>query len=110
MKHIIRKLLSAALLLCATHSRAEVELYIGVDVSPWPIGPNNEPRPASTPNSTQAAYNFLARLVGVQTESFEGFAYNSVPTNLTFGTNVALLSSPSNSPVRINTVTDWNMG
>jgi hypothetical protein len=114
MKTIACKLLSTALLLSALHSRAEVELYFGVDVSPWPHEPgnwpNNVPRPASTPNSTQAAGSFLSRLVGVHTESFEAFAYDSVPTNLTFGTNVAVLSSPANNPIRINTVTDWGMG
>jgi hypothetical protein len=110
MKTIACKLLSAALLLCPLCSHAEVVFYFGVDISPWPLGPNNEPRPASTPNSTQAASNFLARLVSVQTESFETFAYDSVPTNLTFGTNLAVLSSPSNNPIRIDTVMGRDMG
>jgi hypothetical protein len=114
MKTTACKFLSATLLLCALHARAEVEVYFGVDVSPWPHDPgnwpNNEPRPASTPNSTQASSRFLGRLVGVHTESFEEFAYNSIPTNLTFGATLAVLSWPTNNPIRISTVTDLVMG
>jgi hypothetical protein len=51
-------------------------------------------RLASTPNSTAASNNFLASLIGVGTETFEGFATGTpAPLNLTFpGAGAATLA------------------
>jgi uncharacterized repeat protein (TIGR01451 family) len=69
------------------------DVYFGQDVSPYPpFGPNQVARPTSIINSERAATTFLARLPGVATETFESFAPGSVPTQLTFGTNVVSLS------------------
>ncbi|MEK7676282.1 MAG: Ig-like domain-containing protein [Verrucomicrobiota bacterium] len=69
-------------------------VYFGEDRSPFPpppAGPNDVPR-LNYPNSQRVAAQFLARLPGVATESFEGLATGSSPTDLTFGTNIATLS------------------
>ena len=73
---------------------AATDIYFGEDRSPFepgPIGPNDVPRLNYT-NSQRVAAQFLSRLPGVTTESFEGFASGSSPTTLTFGTNIATLS------------------
>lgn len=71
---------------------AATDVYFGEDRSPFEWGgPNDVPRLDYT-NSQRVAAQFLSRLPGVTTESFEGFATGSSPTSLTFGTNIATLS------------------
>jgi hypothetical protein len=52
---------------------------------------DNPTRPATLPNSYGARASFLANLVGVTTEDFEGFSNGQQPTSLTFGSDVATL-------------------
>ena len=86
--------LVAVLFLSAFSLFGATQVYFGEDVSPYPpvpTGPNFVPRPVFT-NSERVAAQFVARLAGVRTESFEGYASGSSPTNLAFGTTTATLS------------------
>ncbi len=76
----------------AFQTHASIEVYFAEDVSPWPVhNTGTVPRP-SYPNSQAVAAQFLARLRGTGTESFEGYPTDSSPTVLVFGTNTAVLS------------------
>lgn len=73
----------------STTASAAYVTYFGEDL-------NNSPsvRLASTPNASAASANFLASLIGVGTETFEGFANGtSAPLALTFpGAGTATLT------------------
>ena len=82
---------------------ALVSVYFGEDLSPYSYpAPNDVPRPASIPNTQRAASAFASRLPGILSETFEGLATDSTPTNLVFGTNIATLTGQ----VEIRTVID----
>ncbi len=71
----------------------EPEIYFAEDVSPHlaaPLGPNQVAR-RSILNSRRTAELFHARLRGLRTEDFEGFAAESVPTQLKFGATLVTL-------------------
>ena len=78
---------------------ANEEIYFAQDVSQTkPInqgGPNDVPRPLY-PNSQAEAAQFFSRISNRETEDFEEFASDAVPTSLTFGTNVAYLIAGTN--------------
>ena len=65
-------------------------------------GADDPLRPASLPNSAAARAAFLARLIGVATENFEGFPASTSPGTLTFGADTATLSG---SPTVLNVAT-----
>ena len=79
------KPLSAALITASFLSAASAlpgaDVYFGEDVSEYPEGPNTVPVPDYT-NSQRVAAEFLARVPGGVTESFEGLATGSAPTAL----------------------------
>ncbi|MCX6879392.1 MAG: hypothetical protein NTW21_37160 [Verrucomicrobia bacterium] len=90
MRTPIQTLTISVLLLFALPSRAEVEVYFAQDLSPYPASANNDPRPPY-PKSQAVAAQFLARLQGTSTESFESFAPGTTPSNLVFGSVTATL-------------------
>ena len=101
MKTTLQTFTTAALLLAALSAPANVEVYFAQDVSPWPVDDTGTvPRPAY-PNSQAMQSQFLARLHGTTTESFEGYATWSFPTNLLFGTSTATLSASDPVPTNI---------
>lgn len=101
MKNLLQTIITAALLLAALSSRANVEVYFAQDVSPWPVDDTGTvPRPVY-PISQAVAAQFLARLNGTRTESFEGYPAGGFPTNLVFGTNIATLSTSDPVPTNI---------
>ena len=85
---------SIASLLCATSLFAAPDVYFGEDVSTYPVsppGPDQVSRPV-IPNSRRVNAQFLSRISGAVTESFEGMPTDSAPTSLTFGSTTATLS------------------
>jgi hypothetical protein len=83
---------------------APPEIFFAEDVSPYPVGGLNDvPRPLY-PRSQSAAAQFLARLHGTTTESFEGLPTGSLPTTLAFGTNTATLAASSSNVCAVQTV------
>lgn len=85
---------------------APPETYFAEDVSPWPAdNTGTVPRPVY-PRSQAVAAQFLARLRGATTASFEGASTGSFPTNLTFGTNTAALSESDTNVCIVQTVSD----
>jgi len=72
---------------------ATPETIFGQDVSKYPVGGQNQvPRPTNIVNTLRAADQFHARIATPIIESFETFHDGDVPTNLMFGTNIAMLS------------------
>lgn len=95
------RLLAAALVAAAagalaTPADAAVTTFFGED-----LGPGDESRPVSMPNAQSAHDGFLSNLVGVTTESFEGFADGTTgPFALTLGGDTATLSNGAGATVR----------
>ena len=73
----------------ATH--AAPVWFFGEDVAPQGNPNCDIPRP-DIPNSRGAASNFLSRLAGVFTETFESYAPGPAPTTLNFGADTATIS------------------
>ena len=106
----------------AFQTHTGIEVYFAEDVSPWPVdNTDTVPRPGYS-NSQGIAAQFLARLRGTGTESFEGYPPDSSPTVLFFGTNTAVLSgsapgvyatqtvsSPDQAPSGIFPITGTNL-
>lgn len=92
MKTAIHTFTVAALILTSLRGRAEIELYFAQDESPWPVElTGTVPRPAF-PKSQAIAAQFLSRLQGATTESFEEYPTGSFPKTLVFGASTATLT------------------
>lgn len=73
----------------------EPTTFFGEDVNttdPCPNGTDTPFRPVTIPASQAANDQFVASLTGVQTEAFERYAPESIPTTLQFGSVNATLS------------------
>ena len=89
----ILELLGILLACASTVVQAQTDIYLGEDVSPWPLeGPNDVPKPTNVVQTLQAANRFFSRLPGVLRETFEQFPTGASPSTLMFGTNTAFLT------------------
>lgn len=80
------------LLVLAAKNASAANIFFGEDINRTATGNNEDATRVLHPNSDAAQTAFLANLVGVGTETFEGFAPNTNVTSLTFGLDTASLS------------------